>query len=305
MAKFSDVFAAGKVAVITGASSGIGRATAVRCASLGMKVFLADNDEAMLAAAHAQVAEAAPAAGNVVSCLTDVGILPDVAALKDKVFASGGKCHFLFNNAGVGRGGDAMVASEQWQRTMDINTYGPIYGCQAFVPAMQAGGEPGIIVNTGSKQGITMPPGNLFYNVSKAALKCYTEGLEHELRNTQDGKLRAGLLVPGWVNTSIMLKSKRDEALAKGEEFDADKVFFHEAKPAPGAWMPEQVVDFMMQELEQNKFYMIAPDNDVDQKTDNLRMTWAMQDITEGRPPLSRWHPDHKDAFNAYLEANK
>ena len=81
--------------------------------------------------------------------------------------------------------------------TMGVNTYGPIHGCLAFVPKMKESKQPGIIVNTGSKQGITMPPGNLTYNMSKAALKCYTEGLEHELRSNEDSKhLRAALLIP-------------------------------------------------------------------------------------------------------------
>ena len=69
--------------------------------------------------------------------------------------------------------------------------------------------------------------------------------------------------------------------------------------------MPQQVVDFMMEQLDQGKFYIICPDNDVDRETDNLRMTWTMQDITQDRPPLSRWHPDYKDKFNAFLEENK
>ena len=226
-------------------------------------------------------------------------------ALSDEVFKDGGKCHFLMNNAGVGRGGGPMTAMETVRFTMGVNTFGPIHGCLAFVPKMKELGEVGIIVNTGSKQGITMPPGNLTYNMSKAALKCYTEGLEHELREQDGGKLRAALLVPGWVNTSIMLKSIRADKLSKGEAFDASSVFFHEEKPAQGAWMPQKVVDFMIEELDKGKFYIICPDNDVDRETDNLRMTWTMQDITEDRPPLSRWHPDYKDKFTDFVEANK
>lgn len=225
--------------------------------------------------------------------------------LAEEVFRDGGKCHFLMNNAGVGTGGGALTPMETVHSTLGVNTFGPIHGCLAFVPKMKLSGEIGLIVNTGSKQGITMPPGNLTYNMSKAALKCYTEGLEHELRGEQDGKLRAALLVPGWVNTSIMLKSIRDEKLAKGEPFDPSSVFFHEDKPAQGAWMPQQVIDFMMEELDKGKFYIICPDNDVDRHTDNLRMTWTMQDITQDRPPLSRWHPDYKDKFNTFLDENK
>ena len=226
-------------------------------------------------------------------------------ALSQEVFANGGSCHFLFNNAGISKGGGPMTDIETVQFTMGVNTFGPIHGCLAFVPKMQASGQIGIIVNTGSKQGITMPPGNLTYNMSKAALKCYTEGLEHELRTNGNGKLRAALLVPGWVNTSIMLKTIRMEKQANGEPFDPNDVFFHEDQPQSGAWMPSQIVEFMMEELNKGRFYLIAPDNDVDRETDNLRMTWTMQDITENRPPLSRWHPDYKDKFTAFVEANK
>lgn len=237
--------------------------------------------------------------------MVDVADEKAILLLSEEVFKDGGKCHFLMNNAGVGKGGGPFTDMSTVHATMGVNTFGPIHGCLAFVPKMKASGEIGIIVNTGSKQGITMPPGNLTYNMSKAALKCYTEGLEHELRSTPDRKIRAALLVPGWVNTSIMLKSVRAEKLAKGEAFDASSVFFHEAKPADGAWMPQQVIDFMIEELDKGKFYIICPDNDVDRETDNLRMTWTMQDITEDRPPLSRWHPDYKDAFEAFLAANK
>jgi short-subunit dehydrogenase len=165
--------------------------------------------------------------------------------------------------------------------------------------------EPGIIVNTGSKQGITMPPGNLTYNMSKAALKTYTEGLEHALRQEPSRLLRAALLVPGWVNTSIVKKTMRDNAVAAGETFDESNVPFHEEAPADGAWMPSKVVKFMVEELDKGRFYIICPDNDVDRKTDNLRMTWTVQDITENRPPLSRWHPDYTDKFSEYLETKR
>lgn len=236
--------------------------------------------------------------------VVDVSDPASVQALADTVFLNDGKCHFLMNNAGTGLGGGAMTDMKMVQRVMRVNTYGPIHGCLAFVPHMKK--EPGIIVNTGSKQGITMPPGNLTYNMSKAALKTYTEGLEHELR--QDGPnrmLRAALLVPGWVNTSIVKKTLRDQAVAAGETFDESSVPFHEEKPAGGAWMPSQVVDFMVQELNKGRFYLLCPDNDVDRTTDNLRMTWTMQDITQDRPPLSRWHAEYKDKFNEFLEANK
>jgi NAD(P)-dependent dehydrogenase (short-subunit alcohol dehydrogenase family) len=257
---------------------------------------------------------------NLHARVVNVADLAAMQALATEVFATNnGKCHFLMNNAGVGKGGSPLTtAMDVVHFTMGVNTYGPIHGCLAFGPSMQQMGDAALIVNTGSKQGITMPPGNTTYNMSKAALKCYTEGLEHELRTseatrkrtteTDDGTtsttplVRAALLIPGFVNTSIVLKSKRDEALAKGEVFDPQSVFFHEDKPVADAWMPNQVVDFMISELDLGRFYIVCPDNDVNRSTDNLRMTWTMGDIVHNRPPLSRWHDDYKDQFAAFLK---
>lgn len=232
-----------------------------------------------------------------------------VVLLADQVFEATGKCNVLFNNAGVGLGGGPLTTDfETIHKVMEINTYGPIHGCMAFVDRMKESAQPGIIINTGSKQGITAPPGNVFYNMSKAALKVYTEGLEHELlleRLEGTCKLRAALLIPGWVNTSILLKTERAKAASNGESFDPSKVFFHEDKPHDGAWNPNQVIDLMISELDAGRFYILCPDNEVDRETDNLRILWSAQDITENRPPLSRWHPGFKEHFTSYLNAAK
>lgn len=221
--------------------------------------------------------------------------------------------HFLMNNAAKQIGGGAIQTSmDEFNTMMNINLNGAIHTCQQFIPIMKERGQPGIIVNTGSKQGITMPPGNLTYNVSKAALKAWTEGLEHELmmdRLNQNGKLKAALLVPGWTNTSIMIKERRERAKRNGNDaFDYDTVkkeIFHEDNPANGAWMPKQVFDYMVERLDGGSFYIICPDNEVDSFTDKVRMTWTMQDITEDRAPLSRWHPEYKEKFNEYLQSLK
>lgn len=305
----SEYFKAGATACITGASSGIGRAAALMCAAKGMHVFLVDIDEDDLKASENLVTEKVTNESQkiqaIVADVADEKAMVDVA---EKVLSATGECNFLFNNAGIGQGGGALTDMDVVQKVMGVNTYGPIHGCLAFVPKMKESGKPGLIVNTGSKQGITMPPGNLTYNMSKAALKAYTEGLEHELRKERaesGGQLRAALLIPGWVNTSIVLKVEKDKAMAKGKSFDKDSVFFHEEKPASGAWMPSQVVDFLLQELDKGRFYVVCPDNDVDRETDNLRMLWTANDIVQDRPPLSRWHPDYADKFTAFLNENK
>lgn len=303
---------------------GIGRAACKEFAKRGMNVWMLDIDEDELKAAHDELVVKMKDGKNATSAaapmmieyrVVDVSQWSQLKDVAEQVFhnggggnsSGGGTCHILMNNAGVGLGGGALETDMATvEKVVAINTYGPIHGCLAFVPKMKEAGEPGIIINTGSKQGITMPPGNLAYNMSKAALKVYTEGLEHELmmeRRNNHGKLRAALLIPGWVNTSIAAKT----LVAKGGT--AEDAFFHEAKPAAGAWMPQQVVDFMISELDKNqdddgkqRFYIVCPDNDVTRAVDNLRMTWTMQDITENRPPLSRWHPDYKDKFTDYVK---
>mmetsp|Transcript_12416 Transcript_12416/g.16316 ORF Transcript_12416/g.16316 Transcript_12416/m.16316 type:complete len:318 (+) Transcript_12416:76-1029(+) len=307
--KMSDLMKPGHTAVVTGASSGIGKAASLAFAKSGMNVWMLDIDGAELLEAQKFVKQQAAQTDQLILAeKVDVSDPKAMESVAEQVFSTGNNCNVLMNNAGVGTGGGAIDTDlETMEKTFGVNLYGPIHGVKAFVPKMKESKEPGIIINTGSKQGITMPPGNLTYNMSKAALKCFTEGLEHELmkdRLESDGKLRAALFVPGWVNTSIVLKVQRAKAADPGN-FDENSVFFHEGKPASGAWMPGQVVDFMVKELDEGRFYIICPDNDVDRETDSLRMTWTMQDITENRAPLSRWHPDYKDAFAEFMEKSK
>jgi len=278
-------------------------------AAKGMHVFLVDIDVEDLESAKKLVVErAATESQKIEAIVADVSDEKAMVGVAEKVFATTGECNFLFNNAGIGQGGGALTSMDVVQKVMGVNTFGPMHGCLAFVPKMRESGKPGLIVNTGSKQGITFPPGNLTYNMSKAALKAYTEGLEHELRKERaesGGQMRAALLIPGWVNTSIVLKVEKEKAKAEGKSFDKDDVFFHEDKPANGAWMPSQVVDFLLEELEKGKFYVVCPDNDVDRETDNVRMLWTANDIVCDRPPLSRWHPDYADKFTEFLNENK
>ena len=171
---------------------------------------------------------------------------------------------------------------ESWQRILGVNLWGVINGTQAFAPHMTARGRPGLIINTGSKQGITTPPGNPAYNVSKAGVKALTEALQHELRNIKDCKISAHLMIPGHVFTGLTARGRTE-------------------KPA-SAWTPEQTVDFMVERLEAGDFYILCPDNDVPRQLDERRILWAAGDIVENRPALSRWHPDYADAFAAWVK---
>lgn len=262
------------VAVITGGADGIGLAAAQYFTDLGMRVCIADIDEAKLA-------EAARGLGDVLALKTDVARIEDVQALKERVYQQYGQVDVLMNNAGTAVHCESWSGYENWQTTLNVNLWGVINGIHCFSTAMMEQNTPGLIINTGSKQGITLPPGNPAYNVSKAAIKAVTETLQHDLRNVDGGQLSAHLLVPGFTYTGIMRQ-------------------FLDEKP-PSAWTSEQVVEFMVASLERGDFYIICPDNDVDRETDNKRMTWAMGDLTDNRPALSRWHPDFQQAFEAFM----
>ena len=266
-----------RVAVITGGASGIGLAAAHKLAGEGMRLVIADANGDGLKTAKAEL-EAAGA--SVEAMRVDVAKFDEVRELQRRAI-SAGEITLLMNNAGVGGGGGAFENPDGWRRVIETNLYGVLNGVQAFTQAMIDQGCPAAIVNTGSKQGITTPPGDTAYNVSKAGIKVLTEGLQHTLRNIPACQVSAHLLVPGFTFTGPARRRM--------------------AQKPPGAWTPEQVADFMLERMAAGDFYIICPDNDVTREMDNARMTWAMQDLTQNRPPLSRWHPDYEHAFAEFL----
>jgi NAD(P)-dependent dehydrogenase (short-subunit alcohol dehydrogenase family) len=280
----SPAFSAGNVAVITGAASGIGLAAARKLAANGMKLVLADLAGPALESAAASLAELAGGAQNVLALPTDVSRLADMTRLREATVDRFGSVSVLMNNAGVGKNpGLPWENGAAWKALFDVNLWGVVHGVEAFVPWLLEAGTPAVIVNTGSKQGITSPPGNAAYNMSKAALRNYTESLAHALRGCANGRISAHLLIPGFTHTGMT---------GAGE------------KPAP-AWSSEQVVDFMLESLARGDFYVLCPDNAVDRATDELRMQWSMDDIIQNRPALSRWHPDFEQAFATYMSDGK
>ncbi len=272
----------GATAVVTGGASGIGLAAAKRFAALGLRICIADlGTDRLGAAAAAIAAHAAGGSSEVMAVEADVSRPADVASLAAAVGERFGGTDVLMNNAGIGPASTIFGPPDAWQRILDVNLWGIIHGVQTFVPKMLERGRPGLVINTGSKQGITTPPGNPAYNVAKAGVKVVTEALQHELRNIPGCRLSAHLLIPGFVFTGM--------TTGAGTQ-----------KPA-GAWTAEQTVDFMLERLDRGEFYILCPDNEVSRTLDERRILWAASDIIENRPPLSRWHPDYADAFADFV----
>ena len=269
--------APGRVAVVTGGASGIGFAAAKRFIEIGMKVCIADLDADAVAQAQQQLG------GNAIGVRTNVADLAQVERLRDRVIAEFGEVAVLMNNAGTGGGGGPWSGYDGWQRVLGVNLWGVVHGVQTFTQLMIDQGTPCAIVNTGSKQGITNPPGDTAYNVSKAGVKTLTEALAHQLRSTENCRVSAHLLVPGFTYTGL---TKR-----------------HVAEKPAAAWYPEQVVEEMLARMARGDFYIICPDNDVSTAMDNARVQWNTDDIVRNRPALSRWHPDYAAEFAQFMRS--
>jgi len=272
----------GRVALITGAASGIGQAAAIEFAKLNLKIAIADVDGAKLNQVGKKLASMIGEA-NVLVVPTDVAQLDQVVRLRDKVYDTWGEVAVLMNNAAVGDKGTSWEGLDNWHKVFGVNVFGVLNVQQMFVPAMLHQENSAMIINTGSKQGITNPPGNAAYNASKAAVKSLTEGLAHELREKQpDGNVTAHLFIPGWTFTGLTGANTGT------------------SKPA-GAWSAEETVLYMLDRVRAGDFYIVVPDNETKSQVDQLRIMWGAADVAEGRPALSRWHPKYKALYEEYI----
>ena len=272
---YNQALESGGLAVVTGAASGVGRVAALRFAQAGLGVVLADLPGEKLDEATEEIRAAGSGEAEVFNVPTDVTDQQAVARLADAAFAAG-EVAVLMNNAGIGLRSGCWSEPDNWRRMIEVNLFGVLNGVQAFLPRMTDAGRPAVVINTGSKQGITTPPGNPGYNVTKAGVKVLTEALAHELREA-GAPISAHLFVPGFTYTGMIAAHIPE-------------------KPA-SAWTSEQTVDHLIERMAAGDFYILCPDNDVTPERDRRRVEWALGDIVENRPALSRWHKDYADAF--------
>lgn len=293
----TSLFRPGATALISGGASGVGFAFARICRSHGMNVALLDINSQNLAAA----AKALPDrdSSETETYAMDVTSLQNWQQVGDAVSKKFRTVELLMLNAGAGftpSTPQSWLDVNYFKKTLEVNTFGMIYGLSVMLPLVQASAEQGnrcAIIMTGSKQGITNPPGNPAYNASKSAVKTLAEHLAHDMRTSGHDNISVHLLVPGWTFTGLSGNPgpTPDEEALKHKK--------------PGAWLPSQVAEYAYQKIaNEGKFYIICPDNDVDEALDAARMTYAMGDVTAGRSALSRWDNKYKDEAAKSISAD-
>ena len=271
------------VAVITGAAVGIGYALAERMAQENMKLVLSDkNASALMDAIHrlrSKFPELTihPVAGDVTS--------ETVLDQLHQVAVSTGEIGILINNAAILSRAGPWENLAQWRSLMEVNFWALLMLQTRFIKTLQQQPSHSAIVNLGSKEGITTPPGNAAYAVSKAAVRVLTEQLAHELRVTVADKITAHLLIPGYTFTPMNFPG----------------IAFDSLKPA-APWSATQVAERLVQGINAGDFYIFCEDNEVTRELDQRRMQWSADDLIHNRPALSRWHPDWQPKYAEFIK---
>ena len=264
----------GKVAVITGAASGIGRGIAERCVNEGMKTVLADIDDANLAKAETELKTLG---GTVLGVRTDVSKRADVELLARQTLDAFGQVHLLFNNAGIGAGGSAWEATwNDWEWVIGVNLWGVIHGVKVFTPLMLAQNVECHMVNTASAAGLLVGGASAPYSATKHAVVALSESLYLTLQR-RSALVKVSVLCPGLVRTNIADAERHRPAGLKNEpvemtpEMRAGLNFFKAAIEA--AMPPLQVADMVFDAIKKGRFYILTHPEWIEviqMRTDNL-----------------------------------
>lgn len=269
----------GKVAVVTGAASGMGRAFAEKFAAEGMKVVLADIEEPALA----EAVQALESAGHsVIGVVTDVSQPESIEALAQRTIEAFGKVHILCNNAGVEgylRGPLWEATDKDWAWTLGVDFWSVVYGVRTFLPLMLAQDEEGHVVNTASTMGLAF--GGNMYGIAKHAVVATSEVLYAQLKQ-QQAKIGISVLCPGMVNTKIFQGARNRPAALRNEDED----FRFQGPNLSTAMSPSAVADILFEAIKNDQFYVLTDD----EWDDRIRARWdniinrRNPDITAVRP---------------------
>jgi NAD(P)-dependent dehydrogenase (short-subunit alcohol dehydrogenase family) len=271
----------GGVAVVTGAGSGIGRELVLACAGRGMKVVLADIDEAGMAGTLARIPDA-PA----LQLRCDVSVAQAVEDLADATYRRFGACHLLFNNAGVAVTGPAWTATlHDWSWALGINLMGVVHGIRTFVPRMLAQASPGHVVNTASAAGLVSLPGSAVYCVSKHGVVTLSECLLHDLKSA-GADVGVSVLCPAFVATGIADSARhRPKDLADGNPQSAPYDEAMRRAVAAGKLTAADVARLTLEAVDANRFYVL-PHRKIKEA-----IATRMTDILEERAPTDGSRP--------------
>jgi NAD(P)-dependent dehydrogenase (short-subunit alcohol dehydrogenase family) len=264
----------GKVAVITGGASGIGRGIAERCVREGIKVVLADIDEADLTKAESELKSSG---GTVLGVRTDVSKRAEVELLARRAVDTFGQVHLLFNNAGVGAGGAPWEASwNDWEWVIGVNLWGVIHGVKVFTPLMLAQNTECHIINTSSGAGLAVGGASAPYSVTKHAVVALSESLYLALQQ-RNSLVKVSVLCPGLVRTNIADAERhrpaelRNEPVAMTPERQAGLAVFKAAIET--GLSPLQVADVIFDAIKKEQFYILPNPEWIEVirlRTDNL-----------------------------------
>ena len=247
----------GKVAVVTGGASGIGRALAERFAEEGMRIVIADVEQSALERAEAEMTSDG---AEVIAIRCDVSKAHDVKMLAGETLKAFDTVHLLCNNAGVGITGQTWaIPLEDWEWVLGVNLWGVIHGLHYFVPLMLEHGQPSHIVNTASMAGLTSGGNMAPYHVSKHGVVTLSEGLHHEFRQA-NANINVSVLCPGWVDTKINDSDRnRPAGRVSPEDLDPAAKNFRDmvSRSLRGGLSPKEVAEMVLKAIVDETFYVL------------------------------------------------
>ena len=270
----------GKVAVITGAAEGIGKAIAVAAAAEDMRLVLADISDTLL---NNTVQELRQTGAEVIGVVTDVAKESDIQTLADQAYAQFGHVHLLVNNAGVAFAKSAWeTTAKDWEWIMGINLYGITHALRIFIPRMLASDEVAHIVNTASVAGLIAAPALAAYNVSKFGVVALSERLHHDL-SMRKSKIGVSVLCPSWVKTRIIdaERNRKTEDRIQADQLEkvSQKTGAAINKAVEAGISPQQVASDVITAVKANTFYILThPET-------KAAVAIRSEDILQGRPP--------------------